>query len=163
MSVFKQTDSKKTILAKRIQLLMDDDWSQFSLNSFSSRYTISSHTSNTTDKRVYQLASAGEYSRAMKTLLSAAIPSDVGPDEVQIMQVLHPTRTELEHPLFHETSKEEYRTTIEPYLVTPQQTYQLICKASKCVTPGIDGFGNKHKRSLAEKFQNPAEILFINL
>ena len=62
----------------------------------------------------------------MKTPLSTAVPSDIGPDEIQTMQALHPNRTEPDHPLFHETITEEYRTTIEPYLITPQQTYQLI-------------------------------------
>ena len=78
------------------------------------------------------------------------------------MQMLHPTRSEPNHPLYTEVITEDFRSTIEPFLITPQQTYQLICKTEKCITPGIDGFRNEHKRQLAGKFQNPAEILFIN-
>ena len=163
MSVFKQTDSKKTVLAKRIQLLMEDNWSQFALNSFSPRNTPSPHTTNSTHKRVYQLVNEGEYSRAMKTLLSTAQPSDIGPDEIVTLQALHPSRNEPNHPLYTEIVTEESRSNAEPYVITPQQTYRLICKSPKCVTPGIDGFRNEHKRSLAGKFQNPAEILFITL
>ena len=68
------------------------------------------------------------------------------------MQALHPTRSEPDHPLYAETVSEAFRSTIKLYQITPQETYKLICKALKCITPGIDGFRNEYKRSLAGKF-----------
>ena len=92
--------------------------------------------------------------------MSTAVPTIIGPEEFQTMKTLHSTLCE---PLYAETVSEEFRSTIEPYLINPQKTYKLISKAPKCITPGIDGFRNEQKRALADKFQNPAELLFVNL
>ena len=120
-------------------------------------------TTSNTSKRVTQIVKERQYSRAMKTVVSTAVPTIIGPDLFQTMKTLHSTRCEPEHPLYAETVSEKFRSTIEPYIINPQETYKLMYKAPKCITPGIDGFRNEHKRALAEKFQNPAEVLFVNL
>ena len=155
MSVFKHKDSKKVVLAKRIQLLMDKDWTQFSFHDLASPTSSTLSTTSNTHKRVTQLVKEGEYSRAMQTILFTATLTIIGLKEFEIMQTLHPTRSEHDRPLYAETVSDVSRPTIEPYLITPQETYKLMCKAFKWIAPGIDGFRNDHKRSLAGNFQNP--------
>ena len=108
---------------------MNDDWSQFSLGCFSARNSPTQLTTNDTHKRVTQLVSAEEYSRALKTLLSTATPSVIGSEEIHTMRMLHPTRSEPNHPLYTDIISEEFRITIEPYSITPQQQKNVLHQA----------------------------------
>ena len=91
MSVFKQKNSKKIVLARRIELLMNDDLSQFSFDCSSARNNSTLITTNNTHKRVTQLVKEGELSRGLKALLSSATSTNIGAEEIQTMQMLHTT------------------------------------------------------------------------
>ena len=164
-------------IRRRIAFILRDDWTQFTFGflpkrkPFNQRRDLSEVKKNELrQKKIEQLAHAGEFSKAMKRATNnktaIATPSE---RVVEILQTLHPAKSDydIDDNLLQEMLQCHEALTSsssEVFGITGHKLRKWIRKKSDFVTPSLDGLRWEHMRALCGSGgdQHPDEDEFVN-
>ena len=161
--------SRIGMLTQRLEFLESNDWSTFTLDSFSGRRRPPLLLQEDVDplqqrfQRVSQLAKAGEFSRAYRTLVSDAQPSVVNAEVLNKLVDLHPVRSDSTNPLYLDPIPADFRQRFAKFHISPQDARSLVFRAGREIAPGVDAMRYELLRQLIGRHSSPAELRFTEL
>ena len=173
----KQTSNERVKeIRRRIVLVSNDDWSQFTFGSLPKRKPFSSRPLSDEKKeahrqsKVEQLSYAGEFSKAMKRLISKTGMPSASAAVYTALLGLHPDKTDyvIQANLLQDMlncHNALITNSMDVFEITGPKLRKWINKKSDFVSPGLDGLRWEHLRSLCGtgRIENPDEETFVNL
>lgn len=141
--------SKKSVIRERIQKIIDDDWSEFTIHNMSQLITPSSkhnlYDEDTLEKlrhkRIIKLAANNNISKAYKNLQPMVV-APVKDEMLEILRSLHPSRLPENEVLYQDSDSIEY------FHFTSSEVRETITSYAKGTMHGVSKLRAEHLKSL---------------